>query len=189
MDDHASRPRDPGRSVCEMTTPRVQFGELLNVFGRPAEYDGMKFVPAAVRIEESTRSTEQHFRDHPEFKRANTIPYYDVAFIRARIPRVFGYTPQPAEGEKTFLYEGFLAVNRDAECIPFNCTDFNGRTGLEFGKLVPDDVKGGIASRLWALFLADSDDVEDFEFRVEQYGFHPLVTLGCRNGEVYAEED
>ena len=144
---------------------------------------------AVVKIEESTCSTEQHFRDHPEFNRANAIPYYDVAFIRARIPRVFGYTPQAAEGEKTFLYDGFVAVNTKGKCIPFNCTDFRGRTGLEFSSLVPDDLKVGIASRFWALFLANSDDVEDFEFRVEQYGFDPLVTLGCRNGEVYAEED
>ena len=172
-----------------MTTPHVEFGELFNVFGRPADYDGMKFIPAAVSIDESTGSTERYFRDHPGFKHANTIPNYDVAFIRARIPRLFGYTPQPAECEKTFLYDGFLAVIDVSKCIPFACTDYYGRTGIEFSKLVPEDLKASISSRLWSLFLMDCDDVDDYEFTVNQYGFDPRVTLGCRNGEVYAEED
>ncbi len=172
-----------------MTLPHVQFGELFNVFGRPADFDGMKFIPASVRIEETTGSWEHHFRDHPNFKNANTIPYYDVAFIRARIPCIFGYTPQPAECEKMFLCDGFLAVIEEIECIPFNCSDYYGRTGLEFSRLAADELKSGIASRLWSLFLADCDDVDDFEFTVDEYGFHPHVTLGCRNGEVYAQED
>lgn len=172
-----------------MAIPHVRFGELLNAFGRPAEYDGMKFMSAAVEIEESTGSTEQHFRDHPDFKHANAIPYYDVAFIRARIPRLFGYVPQPAEREKTFLCDGFVAVFKELECVPFVCTDYYGRTGLEFSQLVPDDLKVSIAARFWSLFLADGDDVEDYEFVVEEYGFSPRVTLGCRDGEICAEED
>ena len=169
--------------------PQIQNGELLNVLGRAAEHQGIQFVPGVVELEKGTGSTDCYFRDHPEFKAANTISCYDVAFVRARIPCIFGYTPDPAEIEKTFLYEGFVCVLGETDCIPYICTDYYGCTGLEFSSLVPSEQKEKIALAFWSLFLADWNDVADFENSVEQYGFTPRVTLGCRAGEVYAEEE
>jgi|HubBroStandDraft_6_1064221.scaffolds.fasta_scaffold45359_4 hypothetical protein len=172
-----------------MQSPRVVYGELLNVFGRPVEQDGLKFLNAAVDIGGSSGATEHRLREHPSFKTATNIPFeYDVAFVRARIPRLFGVTPRQVEVEKAFLDEGFVGLFEDSECIPFLCCDVYGFTTLWFGGKVPDEKKTRLASAFWSLILSDSDDVEDFEGTAAVFGSEK-VTLGCRCGEVYAESE
>jgi hypothetical protein len=172
-----------------MQPPRVVFGKLLNVFGRPAEEDGLKFLNAAVEVAGASGECEHRLREHPSFKTATNIPLeYDVAFVRARIPRLFGVTPAQAEVEKAFLNEGFVCVFEDAECIPFLCTDTYGFTTLWFDAAVPAEKKARISSTFWSLILASSDEVEDFEGQAAVFGSEK-VTLGCRQGEVYADVD
>jgi hypothetical protein len=169
--------------------PRVVYGKLLNVFGRPAEQDGLKFLVAAVDLDGPSGAQEHRLREHPGFQAVTNIPNeYDVAFVRARIPRLFGFTPQKAQHEKSFLDEGFVCVFPEYECIPFLCCDHYGFTTLWFQDDVPDDQKARIATAFWSLMLSSTDDVEDFEDSADDWGGHK-VTLGCRCGEVYAERE
>jgi hypothetical protein len=172
-----------------MGIPRVVYGKLLNVFGRPAEQDGLKFVVAAVHLDGSSGAQEHRLREHRGVHSITNVPIeYDVAFVRARIPRIFGYTPHKAEHDKSFLDEGFVSVFSESECIPFSCSDHYGFTTLWFQDDVPDDRKARIAAAFWSLILSQPDDVEDFEDFTDGWSGRK-VALGCRCGEVYAEEE
>ena len=66
---------------------------------------------------------------------------FDAAWIRARIPNIFGFTPEKAEVKKALLDIGSVAVPEGgAVCYPFDCTDHYGRMGLKFSDAGPEEV-------------------------------------------------
>src|SRR5262245_33440772 len=98
-----------------MDEMRVQFGTLQNVFGKPATHGGLTFVPAAVELEGDGFSSDFDLRDlvgqYPPAILARPIErQYDAAWVRARLPRVFEFTPELSEVEKSLLDVGFVAV-------------------------------------------------------------------------------
>jgi hypothetical protein len=115
---------------------RIQFGTLLNVFGTPARQEGFTFVAAAVELAGDGFSSEFYLRDFagdrpPPLLRRPLEQQYDAAWVRARLPRVFGFTPEVAEVEKALLDVGFVAIPEGKKMgFPFVCTDYYGRTGL-----------------------------------------------------------
>jgi hypothetical protein len=109
---------------------RVQFGTLQNVFGKPATHGGFTFVPATIELDGDGFSTDFNLRDsvrqHPPAILARPIvQQYDAAWVRGRLPRVFGFTPEVSEVEKSLLDVGFLAVASGIPVgFPFICTDY-----------------------------------------------------------------
>ena len=85
---------------------------------------------------------------------------FDAAWVRGRIPRVFGFTPGPAGAEKALLHEGFLAVVPDRRvAYPFICTDYYGKTSLMFSPYGPEEsTQRTIARSFWDLLLRDPED-------------------------------
>lgn len=76
---------------------------------------------------------------------------YDAAWVRARLPRIFGFTPDVAEIEKRLLDVGFVAVPfGNSVGFPFVCNDYYGRTGLMFSPEGPD---ADSQARIAAAFL------------------------------------
>lgn len=172
-----------------MQPPRVVFGKLLNVFGRPAEQDGLKFLNAAVEVAGASGEREHRLREHPGFKTAINIPLeYDVAFVRARIPRLFGVTPAPAEVEKAFLDEALFASLKTQNAFPFFASTLTASPLCGSTTPSPPRKRLEFRSTFWSLILASSDEVEDFEGQAAVFGSEK-VTLGCRQGEVYADVD
>src|SRR5688572_27853953 len=143
-----------------MSEMRVEFGSLQNVFGRPAVQDGFTFVPAAVELDGNGFSTEFYLRDsagqRPPAILARPIEQqYDAAWVRARLPLVFGFTPELSEVEKSLLHVGFVAVAQgNVIGFPFICADYYGRTGLMFSPNGPDQIlRAKVAAAFWSLLL------------------------------------
>jgi hypothetical protein len=180
-----------------MSDIRVQFGTLQNVFGKPARHDGFTFVPAAIQLDGESFSMGFYFRDlagdRPPAILVRPIEFqYDAAWVRARLPRVFGFTPELSEVEKSLLDVGFLAVaSGSAIGLPFTCTDYYGRAGLMFSPNGPDqDTQAKIARAFWSLLLQTPDDIADFEATVYHPGAGIWMHFGCENGEPsYSESE
>lgn len=169
----------------------IRSGELIDVYGRSAKSREMTFVPARVRLNGTMFDFECYFDEHHTFPRDVIPQHADAAFVRARIPRIFGYTPiYDEDQEKSLLSEGFIAVLGDGKtAIPFECTDVYGRTSLMFSDEGPEDsVKSEIADALWELIAAETDQLDDFEQRVFHPGACIWMNFGCKNSEVYYDE-
>jgi hypothetical protein len=173
-----------------MNGMHVQFGTLQDVFGKPATHDGFTFVPAAVELDGNGFSTDFYLRDSagglPPAVLARPIErQYDAAWVRARLPRVFGFTPELSKLEKSLLDVGFIAVAAGSSVgLPFICADYYGRTGLMFSSHGPDqDTQAKIAGAFWSLLLQTPDDVADFEAIVYHPGAGIWMHFGCEDGE------
>jgi hypothetical protein len=173
----------------------VRYGALSNVYGKPARYDGYTFMPAHVELDGSSFSLDYPLSDQPGdlLPPALRLPVsqgIDAAWVRARIPNVFGFTPEPAEIEKSLLYSGFVAVTKDQSvCYPFLCTDHYGRAALMFSNDGPEEaVKRAIADAFWGGLAQDPGDLMDFEERVYHPGAMVWLNYGCQSGRVYCDE-
>jgi hypothetical protein len=115
---------------------------------------------------------------------------YDAAWVRARLPRVFAFTPELSGVEKSLLDAGFVAVAAGTSIgFPFVCTDNCGRTGLMFSSDGPDqDIQAKIAAAFWSLLLQSPDDLADFEATVYHPGAGVWMHFGCKNGEPSYDE-
>jgi hypothetical protein len=180
-----------------MSDMRIQFGTVQNVFGKPATHDGFTFVPAEFELDGNGFSTNYYLRDlvgeHPPAILARPIEQqYDAAWVRARLPRVFGITPALSEVEKSLLDVGFVAAAvRSSVGFPFICTDSYGRTGLMFSSDGPDqDTQAKIAAAFWSLLLRAPNDVADFEATVYHPGAGIWMHFGCQDGHPsYSESE
>jgi hypothetical protein len=174
--------------------PNIQFGKLIDAYGIPAKVDGWTIVPAIVQLEGSVGSFEFALADHssniPPVLRVPIEQMYDAAWVRARIPYAFGFTPEPSEGEKSLIGEGFVAVTLDLKSAsPFCCTDYYGKTALMFSASgPPEDIKQAIAHAFWSFLLAEPDELADFSTRVPHLGASIVLEFGCQNGEPYCTE-
>jgi hypothetical protein len=173
--------------MCQM---RGQFGKLLNVLGQPRTHAGFTFVPAAVELDGNGFSADFDLRDVAGERLPSVLArpielQYDAAWVRARLPRVFGFTPELSEVEKSLLDVGFIAVAAGSLVgIPFICTDYYGRTGLMFSPDGPDQhTQAKIAGAFWSLLLQEPDDLADFEATVYHPGAGIWMHFGCENGE------
>jgi hypothetical protein len=81
---------------------RIEFGTLHDVFAKAATWDGLSIVPAMVELNGTNFSTCFHLRDvvgqhRPAILARPIEQQYDAAWVRARLPRVFAFTPDVAE--------------------------------------------------------------------------------------------
>ncbi|MFO0953083.1 MAG: hypothetical protein U0835_18405 [Isosphaeraceae bacterium] len=173
----------------------VRHGTLLNVYGKPVRHDGYLFMPADVALDGCSFGLAHRLCDHvgpaaPPVLRRALREAFETAWVRARIPALFGFTPDAAEVEKALIWSGFAAVIDDgAACYPFVCTDHYGRSALMFSDEGPaDERKQSIASAFWRALLLDPEDLADFEQRVYHPGASVWLEYGCDAGRVSCEE-
>ena len=173
----------------------IRYGTLMDIYGTKATCPGMTFVPAEVELAGRSFASDFRLRDQPRDQLPLVVRQvvdggYDAAWVRARIPRVFQFTPPPAQMEKALLDVGFVAAMEQADVgIPFVCTDHYGRTALMFSDDGPDhQTRRSIASAFWRLLCQNAEDVSDFETRVYHPGAGVWLTFGCNAGDLYCEE-
>ena len=173
----------------------LRHGTLLNVYGKAVRNGDFNFIPADVTLDGSSFGLACRLRDHvgvvvPPALRRPVKDGFDAAWVRARIPSLFGFTPGKAEDEKALIYTGFAAVaDEGAVCYPFVCTDHYGTSALMFSDDGPEEsVKRSIAGAFWGALLLDADDLTDFEERVYHTGASVWLDYGCDCGRVYCEE-
>ena len=173
---------------------KIQFGTLLNVFGTAATHEGFVFVPADVELAGNGFATEFRLGEAvgkavPGILLKPIQERYDAAWVRARLPQVFRFTPEFADVEKTLIYVGFVAVPQGYETgFPFICSDYYGRTGLLFSPSGPDlATRARIAAAFWSLLLQSPEDVSNFEQSVFDPGAGGWMHFGCKDGELSYE--
>lgn len=174
---------------------KVRHATLLNVFGRAARFGGFAIVPAAIELNGTMFSSAFPLAELPSeiippVLRRPVKEKYDVAWVRARLPIVFGFTPEPSEIEKTLLSVGFVAVPEgEEEAIAFECSDYYGCTSLTFsGKETDETAKRQVAEAFWGCLLSEPDELDDFEARVVHLGAGVTLQFGCRDGEPFYDE-
>ena len=173
----------------------IRHAQLQNVYGRAAMHGGFTIVPADVQLTGTMFDPSFHLRELP----SNRIPpvlrvpieqLFDVAWVRARLPAVFGVTPEPSETEKTFLQQAFVAVPEGSdEGIAFECSDYYGKTSLMFSEAETDEpLKSRIADAFWSLLLSEPDALADFTGHSYHIGAGVWLHYGCANGEPFCYE-
>ncbi len=174
---------------------RVRNAKLHDVVGRPAKQAGFTIVPAQVELDgmmfqPSFCLNELASERIPPVLRVPIEQQFDVAWVRARLPVVFGLTPEPSEIEKTFLNHGFVAVPEGSdEGVAFECSDYYGKTSLTFSDAeVDESLKARAADAFWALLLSEPDALADFTGRSYHDGAGVWLNYGCVNGEPFCDE-
>jgi len=174
---------------------RVRNAKLHDVVGRPAKHAGFTIVPAQIELDgmmfqPSFRLNELSSERIPAILRVPIEQQYDVAWVRARFPVVFGVTPEPSETEKTFLHQGFVAVPENSdEGIAFECSDYYGKTSLTFSGAEGDELlKARVADAFWGLLLSEPDALVEFTGRSYHEGAGVWLNYGCENGEPFCCE-
>lgn len=172
----------------------IRHGTLLNVYGTPVVHDGYTIVPADVRLDGTSFGLSHLLRDHPGAMTSIALrpmikELYEAAWVYARIPRVFGFMPEPSEIEKSLLDVGFVAVSVEGRVgYPFVCSDHYGKAGLMFSDDGPSaETQRAVAASFWDLLMRDIDDLADFEERVYHPGAGVWMDYGCKYGHVYCE--
>jgi hypothetical protein len=176
---------------------KIQFGKLHNAFGKTAEFGHVSFVPAEIDLNGNGFSKDYELSEsasaHPPAVLLDALEHgYDAAWVRARLPNVFGFIPSLSEVEKSLLDVGFVAViNGEEFGYPFICSDYYGRTRLMFSPEGPDRNKQSIiAKAFWSLLLDDPDTISDFKERVYHPGASIWMLFGCTDGVLsYSEEE
>jgi hypothetical protein len=174
-----------------MASFEIRYGELIDTYGHPAASKSVTFVPALIRLNGTMFSPGHYFDEHPAMPTDCIPDHADAAFVRARIPCIFGYTPTyHEEHEKSLLSDGFVAVLPDGKTsIPFECSDYYGRSSLTFSSDGPDEsVQSQIADAFWEIVASEPDALDDFEQNVFHPGACVWIQYGCKNGEVYCDE-
>ena len=173
----------------------VRHAKLRNVYGRAAKHSGFTIVPADVELEgtmfrPSSRLNELPSDRIPPVLRVPVAEQFDVAWVRARLPVAFGCTPEPSEVEKTFLLQGFVAVQDGADAgVAFECSDYYGKSSLTFSQAESDEsLKGRITDAFWSILLSEPDALADFNGRFDHIGAGITLEYGCENGEPYCIE-
>jgi len=154
----------------------------------------MRIVPAEVELNGVMFSSEfplaAHLQTSPPVLRTPISRGFEAAWVRARIPCLFGFTPALSEVDKSLMFVGFIAVTSNLEdAYPFRCTDHYGKTSLLFSQEGPDSkIKAKIAAAFWNALLAEPDELADFSTRVRHLGTPVILEFGCDAGEPYCIE-
>jgi hypothetical protein len=173
----------------------IRYGTILNVYGSLGRHAGFTIMPADVELDGDSFRLDYRLQDHlgadgPLIIRHAVSQQCDAAWVRARIPKVFGFTPGPAEIEKALTNVGFVVVPVENQTgYPFMCTDHYGRSALEFSDKSPEEtIKRAIADAFWGLLIREPEDLADFEQKVYHPGASVWLNYGCASGRVYCEE-
>jgi hypothetical protein len=172
-----------------------QHASLQNVYGRIVRHGGFAFSPADVSLNGRSFSISMYLiefapRPPPPVLRLALPNSFDAAWVYARLPLIFGLEPSPSEGEKSLLWQGFVAIPEGERVgYAFVCNDYYGRTGLVFSDEGPEEpIRRAIAAAFWDVMLQSPDEVQDFEQRVYHPGAGVWLMFGCSAGEPFCSE-
>ncbi len=176
------------------TDSPVTCGTVHRCLGKPAHAAGFTIQAAALDLDDAG-ALECFLHEFagtppPAVLRLAFEKQYDAVWVRARLPRVFAFTPQFVEEEESALLDiGFLAQPKGLEeSIPFVCADHHGRAGLRFRTAGPDPAtRRRLAREFWSLFLTNPDDLADFEQMVYHEPNDVWLKLGCLHGKLYCD--
>ncbi len=178
----------------------VRFGELEDVIGPARRYADISIVPAKVQLTGSMLTNGPHFEEYlkehklPADIKALIRPGEDAPWACGRIQRVFSLPQLPEEerAEKSCMGFSFLAaLQEDGQLvgIPFECTDYYGRSLLMFsGDAPPQPLIDRITNAFWQILLAEPQELAEYADHYYHSGAGIEVRFGIRDGEPFVEE-
>lgn len=172
---------------------RIIHGQLFKIWGKAAASARFHFAGAELILEGNGSATDFFLNDHVPCPPAVLRPLIntrDAAWVRARIPFVFHFTPEPADLERNLICTGFVAVDATKLLgFPFFCTDVFGRTGLIFSTTGPDrETRQAIAASFWELLLDSPNALVDYSESMYNPETAVWFQFGCENGSVYCRQ-
>jgi hypothetical protein len=185
-----------------MTDMQLRHGKLLSVQSQAVLSHGWWFVVAAIELEGTFFETSFPFADTVDRSSADARladlldDKLDAIWVRARLKSIFGVdsAPETVRIEKSLSSYSFVAVGdngqEDGVAVPFECSDYYGRTGLYFSPHKGDaNLKASVASTFWQLIGGEAR-LADFEDRAFHSGAGVWMSYGCKGSEaIYIEEE
>ncbi len=188
----------PSQKTMRDTQFNIRHGEFIDVDGPPQRHNDITFIPARIALSgtwfQSAFDLKDCVSDFPAGTKAIVHPGDDAPWVLGRLMRLFATQQIPEEdrGEKTCFYSSFLAVlhNNGNLAVPFECSDYYGRTALTFSTddSPDEEVRKAIANSFWALLLADPTNVEDYKDKMYHSGAGVWISFGIENGEPFMTE-
>jgi hypothetical protein len=178
----------------------VRFGELEDVIGPARRHEDVSIVPARVRLTGSMLTNgprlEEYLATHkfPAGIKALIRPGEDAPWVCGRVQRVYALPQLPEEerAEKSCMGFSFLAAfQEDGQLvgIPFECTDYYGRSLLMFSEEAPlQAVIDGISNAFWQILLEEPQNLPEYSDYYYHAGAGVEVRFGVRDGEPFMEE-
>src|SRR5262245_47319376 len=179
---------------------KVRFGELDDVIGPARRHEEISIVPARVRLTGSMLTNGPHLEVYlaghklPASVKVLVRPGEEDRWVVGGIQGVYSL-PQLLEeerAEKSCMGFGFLAaLQEDGELvgIPFECTDYYGRSLLMFsGDAPPQALIDRITNAFWQILLAEPQDLAECSDHYYHTGAGVEVRFGVRDGEPFMEE-
>lgn len=179
---------------------QVRFGEFEDVIGNAKWHDDISIVPARVQLTGSMLTNGPYLEEYLTARkvaadiRALVNPGKDAPWVCGRVQRVFSLPQIPEEerAEKSCMGFSFLGVikeNGQLVGIPFECTDYYGRSHLLFsGNAPPQVLIDQVANAFWQILLANPDDLPEYLDQFYHLGGGFQVRFGVRDGEPFMEE-
>lgn len=181
------------------TAFNIRHGQFHDVDGRPQRHNEITFVPARVTLNgtwfQSVFDLAETVTDLSPDTKAIVHPGDDAPWVLGRLMRLFGTQRIPEEdrAEKSCFSASFLAVlhGRDNLALPFECSDYYGKSTLTFSTDDPPDkdTQETIAKTFWGLLLTDPSELEDYEDRMYHSGAGVWIRFGIENGEPFMIEE
>lgn len=179
--------------------PKIRHGQFHDLSGPPIRFNDITFIPAVVTLNGMGFDSVYELADCVAGVPAATLtivrPGNDAPWVLGRLMRLFHVQPIPVDdrGEKTCHCESFLAVLHQFGNmgIPFECSDYYGKTGLTFSSEDPPDdaVQVLIADAFWKLLLSDPADLTDYESTMYHSGAGVTIRFGVEDGEPFMQEE
>ena len=132
-------------------------------------------------------------RQLPAATRAIVRPGEDAPWVCGRVQRVFSLPQLPEEErvEKSCMSFDFLAAFQEGDelvGIPFECTDYYGRSLLLFSEdAPPQPLIDRISHAFWQILLEEPEDLVDYTDHFYHHGGGFDVHFGVRDGEPFME--
>jgi hypothetical protein len=154
--------------------------ELLDSATRSTRWDGLLFVPVALR---TPVGWGDGVRPEPLSKRStaylpmgiqpdgfNLLELYNALWVRARLPVALGFAPPPCRHAVRwqFLDAALLAVSVKGgkpRITPFICTDRELEAELRFGRACPAARRRAVARAFWGLLASAPAAVANYRDR------------------------
>lgn len=163
----------------------------------PRRHHTITFVPARVTLNgfESAFPLKDYMAGAPAGTKALVRPDHDAPWVLGRLIRLFGTPQVPEEDrvEKSFFVASFLAVlhEHDNVAVPFECSDYYGRSTLTFSSDdAPDHtMQRALADAFWDLLLAEPADLADYQDRMHHPGDGIWIRFGVEDGEPFMMDE
>jgi hypothetical protein len=179
---------------------RVRFGELEDVIGHVRRHDDIAIVPARIRLTGSMLTNGSYLQEYLTAHKVSVDiealihPGQDAPWVCGRVQRVFSLpqVPEQERVEKSCMEFGFLAaLEEDGQLlgIPFECTDYYGRSLLIFSGNAPaQPLIDQIANAFWQIMLEEPQDLPESIDHYYHVGAGVEMRFGVRDGEPFTEE-